>query len=168
MRHLGSLAAGLMLAAALSAADDRPVVIRWHGQSFFEIVSPAGTRIVIDPHAIEAYGRKEVEADLILLSHLHSDHTQVGVVTNAAKARILPGLKEVKTENGRRDDWNPIDETFRDVKVRAVPTYHDTREGLERGKNTVFVLDIDGLRIVHLGDLGHTLTETQIKTHRRR
>jgi L-ascorbate metabolism protein UlaG (beta-lactamase superfamily) len=153
----------LFLAAGPIPANDKPVLLRWHGQSFFEIISPAGTRIAIDPHAIEAYGRKEIQADLVLMSHLHSDHTQVGVITNAGKARILPGLKEIKTEAGRREEWNSIDETFRDVKIRGVPTYHDAHGGLERGKNTVFVLEIAGLRIVHLGDLGHALTETQLK-----
>src|SRR5262245_59452482 len=122
MHRLTSLVVSFFCAAAVLAADDRAVTIRWHGQSFFEIVSPAGVRVVLDPHAIEAYGRKQVEADLVLMSHLHTDHTQVSVVTNADKARILPGLKEVKTENGPRQDWNPIDETLRDVEVRSVPT----------------------------------------------
>src|SRR2546423_6053459 len=104
MRRLVSLTALLFLSPMVSAAEDKPLVLRWHGQSFFEIVTPAGTRIVIDPHAIEAYGRKEMEADLVLISHFHSDHTQLGIITNANRARVLYGLKETKTENGRRED----------------------------------------------------------------
>lgn len=153
----------LFLALGAGAAEDKPVTLRWHGQSFFEIVSPGGTRVVLDPHAIESYGRKTVEADVVLFSHLHSDHTQLSPITNAAKAKVFSGLREVKTETGRREDYNPIDETFRDVKIRAVPTFHDNAGGLEKGKNVVFVVEINGLRIVHLGDLGHTLTEAQIK-----
>lgn len=163
MSRFLTVAACLALTSAAPAADDKPVTLRWHGQSFFEIITPAGTRIVTDPHAIEAYGRKTVEADIVLLSHFHSDHTQVSVVSNAAKAKIIAGLKEVKTENGRREEFNPVDETIKDVKIRNVLTYHDAKGGLERGLNSVFILEMGGLRIVHLGDLGHTLNESQIK-----
>jgi L-ascorbate metabolism protein UlaG (beta-lactamase superfamily) len=148
------------LALALPAAAQKPVTLRWHGQSFFEIVSPEGVRIVLDPHAIEAYGRKQVEADLVLQSHFHSDHTQMSAIANAAKAKVLPGLKEEKTEQFRREDWVNVNETLRDVKIKNVGTYHDNRAGLERGKNSVFIIETAGLRIVHLG---HRLTETQIK-----
>jgi len=150
-----------LLVAGTAAAAEPPgkVTIRWHGQSFFEIQSSKGTRIVIDPHAIEAYGRQTVSADLILVSHFHTDHTQVGVVQNHAQAKVLYGLKG----GGRRIDWNPIDETFRDVHVRTVGVYHDNVEGMERGKNAIFILEVDGLRIVHLGDLGHLLSDREIK-----
>jgi L-ascorbate metabolism protein UlaG (beta-lactamase superfamily) len=159
-RHLAAVAAGLLIAGTAMATDPSgKVTIRWHGQSFFDIQSSKGTRIVIDPHAIEAYGRQTVSADLILVSHFHNDHTQIGVVQNQARAKILYGLKGA----GRKIDWNPIDETFRDVHVRAVGVYHDNAEGMERGKNTIFVIDVDGLHLVHLGDLGHLLSDKEIK-----
>src|SRR5262249_42473320 len=63
----------------------------------------------------------------------------------------------------RKVDWNSVNETFRDVKIRSVATYHDNAQGLERGKNTAFVLEVDGLKIVHLGDLGHLLSDGQVK-----
>jgi L-ascorbate metabolism protein UlaG (beta-lactamase superfamily) len=155
-----ALIAGLLFASPALAADlPGKVTIRWHGQSFFDIETSKGTRIVIDPHAIEAYGRQSVPADLILVSHFHNDHTQVGVVPNHAKAKILYGLKMV----GKKTVWNPIDETFRDVHVRTVGVYHDNAEGMERGKNTIFIVEADGLRIVHLGDLGHLLSDKDIK-----
>lgn len=163
-RTLAALAVFLLAAAAGTAADkaDKPITIRWHGQSFFEVISPEGVRIVLDPHAIENYGRISVQADLILLSHFHNDHTQVNVVENVKKAKILTGLKEEKNE-GRRVDWNPIDEKVKDVRVRTVGTYHDNVSGMERGKNAVFVLEIAGIKIVHLGDLGHSLTPEQLR-----
>ena len=64
---------------------------------------------------------------------------------------------------GNRLDWNPIDETFRDVHVRNISTYHDNTKGMQHGKNAIFVIDMDGLHIVHLGDLGHLLSERQVK-----
>ncbi len=160
MRWLMAVVLGsLLVNAAFTADPPRSVVIRWHGQSFFEIESSKGTRIVIDPHAIEAYGRQSVLADLVLLSHLHTDHTQIDVVQNRSKAKVLSGLRDT----GKKVDWNPIEETFRDVHVRTLGVYHDNRGGLERGKNTIFMLEVDGLHIVHLGDLGHLLSDTQIK-----
>jgi L-ascorbate metabolism protein UlaG (beta-lactamase superfamily) len=153
--------AGLLLAGAAPAADSDKgqVLIRWHGQSFFEIQSSKGTRIVTDPHAIEGYGRVTVEADLVTISHFHNDHTQVGVIENADKAKQLWGLKM----EGKKVEWNPIDEKFKDVHVRTVGVYHDPRKGMERGKCSVFIFEVDGLHIVHLGDLGHLLSDDEIK-----
>jgi L-ascorbate metabolism protein UlaG (beta-lactamase superfamily) len=161
MSHgLAAVVAGLLATgAAFSADSPGKVTIRWHGQSFFDIQTSKGTRIVIDPHAIEVYGRQTVPADLILVSHFHSDHSQIGVVPNHAQAKILYGLKMV----GKKTAWNPIDETFRDVHVRTVGVYHDNSEGMERGKNAIFILEVDGLHIVHLGDLGHLLSEKAIR-----
>jgi L-ascorbate metabolism protein UlaG (beta-lactamase superfamily) len=159
-RYLAALAVGMLIPGMASPADPPgKVIIRWHGQSFFEIISSQGTRIVIDPHAIEAYGKPKVSADLVLISHFHTDHTQLEAVTNRAKAKILYGLKG----GGRKTDWNPINETFRDVHVRTVGAYHDNVEGMERGKNAIFVLEVDGLRLVHLGDLGHLLSDKDVK-----
>lgn len=157
MRLLLALLAGLGYTTSAIAAPQ--VTIRWHGQSFFEIISSKGTRIVTDPHAIEVYGRLLVPADLVLISHLHDDHTALESVQNHEKARVIWGLKAT----GRKTDWQPVDETFRDVHVRSVGVYHDDQQGMERGKNTVFVIDVDGLHIVFLGDLGHLLTPAQLR-----
>jgi L-ascorbate metabolism protein UlaG (beta-lactamase superfamily) len=161
-RLVSTLAALLLFAAAGPAAEGKKVTLRWHGQSFFEIVSSAGTRIVIDPHAIEAYGRKVVSADLVLLSHFHVDHTRTEVVENLPQAKVLTGLKKLD-KDGKRQDWNVVNEKFKDVRVQTVGTYHDAEAGIQRGKNGVFIIEVDGLRIVHLGDLGHTLNRSQLR-----
>ncbi len=163
-RILTPLFALLLLAAGTApAADAKKVILRWHGQSFFDLETSQGARIVFDPHAIEAYGRTVVSADLILISHFHDDHTQIQVVQNQDKAKKLPGLKA----NGKKLEWNLVDERFsfkkgEEIRVRSVGTYHDTTQGMERGKNAVFIVEVDGLRIVHLGDLGHILTKEQV------
>jgi L-ascorbate metabolism protein UlaG (beta-lactamase superfamily) len=151
----------LTFVPAASAAD-KDLIIRWHGQSFFEIISTAGTRIVLDPHAIEQFGRKDVPADLVLMSHLHNDHTQVGVIPNIKKAKVYNALKDDKGD-GRRVEWNQIDEKFKDVHFRCVGVYHDNSMGMQRGKNGIWIIEVDGLKIVHLGDLGHLLTDAQLK-----
>lgn len=162
MPPAAAVVVGLVVVGLTAQAEKPPeVTIRWHGQSFFQIESSRGTRIVLDPHAIEAYGRKSVAADLILISHFHNDHTQTESVANAAKARLLTGLKV--HDRTRRPDWQTIDETFKDVHVRTVGTYHDTSQGMERGKNAIFCLQVDGVRIVHLGDLGHLLSDAEVR-----
>jgi L-ascorbate metabolism protein UlaG (beta-lactamase superfamily) len=160
-KAISSLALVVLAGWAAAADEAAPrITIRWHGQSFFEIISSKGTRIVIDPHAIEAYGRKVVQADIVLISHLHDDHTQISVVENAKKAKIIYGLKDEKGE-GRRQEYNVVDVKIKDVRIRNFGTYHDAMGGMQRGKNAVFVIEMDGLRIAHLGDLGHTLSEAQ-------
>ena len=158
LRRLVVLVAALALVTTGEAQTPKKVEIRWHGQSFFEVKTSKGTRIVFDPHAIEAYGRKMVEADLVIMSHIHNDHTQLGAITTRTRKEIL-GLKIV----GKRWDWNLVEETFRDVRVRTVGVYHDNMKGMERGKNAVFVVEFDGLKVVHLGDLGHVLTPDQVR-----
>jgi L-ascorbate metabolism protein UlaG (beta-lactamase superfamily) len=156
-RFFTALAAGLLLVSTAAAADAK-VKIRWHGQSFFEIESSKGTRVVLDPHGIEAYGRPDVTADIVLISHEHNDHTQFEVLKGTPK-KVIHGLKV----SGKRVDWVPIDEKFNDVHIRSVGTYHDNAEGMEKGKNTVFIIEVDGVRIVHLGDLGHLLSPKLIR-----
>jgi L-ascorbate metabolism protein UlaG (beta-lactamase superfamily) len=169
-RSLAALVIGLLVAGPVAAAAPArtAVKITWHGQSFFEITSSKGTTVVIDPHAILEYGRIDgVFAHVILNSHFHNDHTQNQVVENFKektgkwpKAKVIEGLKR---SGGTGESWNTIDEKFKDVRIRSVGTYHDADGGMTRGKNTVFIVEMDGIRIVHLGDLGHLLSKAQVK-----
>jgi L-ascorbate metabolism protein UlaG (beta-lactamase superfamily) len=139
-----------------------PLRVTFHGQSFFTVRSSQGTVVGFDPHLIPAYGRPMgLKADIILLSHNHNDHTQVTAFDNAKdkNVRIITGLKG----GGLKADWNHVAETIKDVTIRSVGVYHDASEGLERGKNTVFIVEMDGWRICHLGDLGHLLSPEQVK-----
>jgi L-ascorbate metabolism protein UlaG (beta-lactamase superfamily) len=158
MRTLTTL---VLILATSSALGDPKVDIRWRGQSFFIVESSRGTRIAFDPHAIEAYDRKEMSADVVLISHEHNDHNQVDAIRIRDKSRILHGLVPAK-DNPRRFVWNEIDKTVDNVRIRSVGTFHDTVNGMERGLNSIFIVEMDGQRIVHLGDLGHLLTKKQI------
>jgi L-ascorbate metabolism protein UlaG (beta-lactamase superfamily) len=77
-----------------------------------------------------------------------------------AEADVLRGVTETKTG---RQDWNTIDEKRGNIRIRNVATYHDPNNGLQRGKNSIFLVEADGLTICHLGDLGHELTAEQVK-----
>lgn len=157
--YLSALAVGLLVAAPVaSAADGKKLILRWHGQSFFDLTTGKGTRVVFDPHAIEGYGRNSLKADLICLSHNHDDHIQIGVIENARQAKLLPGLNQ----KGKKAEWNLIDQKFKDIRVRTVGAYHDDMKGMLHGLNAIFILEVDGLHIVHLGDLGHPLSKEQI------
>lgn len=138
----------------------KAVEIIYHGHSFYEIVSSKGTVIVLDPHWIEAYGRPlNVKADAVCMSHSHPDHTQVKVLENPEKVKQFPGLKG----EGFRADWNIVNEKIKDVTIRSVGLYHDNAEGMKYGKNTAFIIEVDGWKIAHLGDVGHVLSDRQLK-----
>jgi L-ascorbate metabolism protein UlaG (beta-lactamase superfamily) len=155
----------LFLLALSSPAAAKNVTIRWHGQSFFEVRSDAGTVLAVDPHNIEGYGRREVKADAVLMTHYHIDHLAPEPITNFSATKKIHGLKNPKglAGNRRDDEFNEVNETVKGVKVTSIASYHDKVQGMTRGKNSIFILEVDGLRIVHLGDLGHTLTPGQVK-----
>jgi L-ascorbate metabolism protein UlaG (beta-lactamase superfamily) len=66
------------------------------------------------------------------------------------------------------DGWNTVDQEVKGVRVFSIspvnPVYHDDQQGAVRGRNTIFVLEVDGLRIAHLGDLGHVLTPDMVQS----
>jgi L-ascorbate metabolism protein UlaG (beta-lactamase superfamily) len=68
--------------------------------------------------------------------------------------RVLKGLQD--------GDWANIDETVGDVHIRTIPTFHDDRQGGQRGKNSMFLFEVAGLRLLFAGDLGHVLTDEQL------
>jgi L-ascorbate metabolism protein UlaG (beta-lactamase superfamily) len=161
MRRTAILSVVFLLACGVAIAQDpkKPFVVRWHGQSFFQIETPGGKKIVTDPHAIPAFGRPAVTADIVLISHEHDDHNQPEVLAEKP-SREFRGLKAAK---GKSQEWNKIDEKVGGISIKSIGTYHDTEQGMSRGKNTIFIIESDGLRFVHLGDLGHDLSDEQVK-----
>jgi L-ascorbate metabolism protein UlaG (beta-lactamase superfamily) len=134
-----------------------PVVgkLTWFGQSCFLLETAGGTRIVMDPYS-KGIGYElptDLKADVVTISHEHPDHNNVAMVAN--KPRVIHGLTP------DRKGWTRVDEKLKDVAIRSVGVYHDDKHGAERGLNTVFVFEVGGLRIAHLGDLGHPLNDEQ-------
>ena len=110
--------------------------ITWLGHACF-MVEHEGYRVVIDPFRdVPGFADVSVEADMVLCSHGHFDHAYTDGVT----------LRE-----GRENPFT----------VETVDTFHDEEGGALRGKNTVHILRAGGLKLVHLGDLGHRLTQEQ-------
>ncbi len=162
MRRVFFLAAALLAtlvsAPGASAAPGGPVGnLTWFGQSCFLLETAAGTKILMDPfQKTVGYPLPAgLRADLITISHEHPDHDNVKMVVNSPK--VIHGVTADKK------GWVRIDEKFRDVAVRTVGVYHDGKRGALRGLDTVFIFEVGGLRIAHLGDLGHLLDDDELE-----
>lgn len=123
--------------------------IKWLGHSSFLITSQNGTRIITDPYTVGAgisYGQIEESADVVLVSHGHGDHS------NAAAVK---GNPQVLREPGAH--------TAKGIEFRRIPCFHDEANGSKRGSNVISCFALDGLKVCHLGDLGHPLSIEQVK-----
>jgi len=119
------------------------MLIRYYGHSQFELESAGGYRIVTDPFdASVGYPMKALTADAVTVSHGHFDHNYTAA---------CPGARVFDTAG----EWFAAP----GVRIRTVDSFHDDARGAKRGKNLIFVYEIDGLRLCHLGDLGHELDE---------
>jgi L-ascorbate metabolism protein UlaG (beta-lactamase superfamily) len=137
------------------ATRTRAVEIEWFGHATFQITSSKGTRILVDPHSRNDLRWPTLEQHIVTTSHQHGAHS------NISMARGNPVVFEGLTQAG--DNWQKIYTTIRDVSLYTVPAYHDKSQGLQRGKNAIFVFRVDDICIAHLGDLGHLLTPPQLK-----
>lgn len=104
-------------------------------------------RLVTDPFG-EAVGfaQAKVEAEVVTISHSHFDHNDLSRVEGNPVVFRGPGEYEVKG-----------------LSLTGLASWHDDQAGKERGSNTIFLIDIDEMRLAHLGDLGHNLTEQQLE-----
>ena len=122
--------------------------IKWLGHSCFLITSKDGTRVITDPYAVGGginYSPIEETADVVVVSHGHGDHSNVSAVQ---------GQPEVVRGDGTK--------TAKGIQFKGVATYHDASQGKQRGPNTVFCFTLDGIKLCHLGDLGHVLDPEQV------
>ncbi len=121
---------------------------RWLGHSAFLLSAADNTRIITDPYVAGSYdgalgyGSITETADGVSISHDHPDHS--GQDSLPGNPKLVKGLGEHSVGS---------------VSIKGFQTWHDSSKGAQRGGNTVFVYQIDGLRVCHLGDLGHLLDE---------
>ena len=118
------------------------------GHAEFLITLESGFRIVTDPFdASVGYPVPSLEADGVLVSHHHHDHDAVENIAGHPQVIDYAGLH-----------------TFApDVKVTGILADHDDASGAKRGKTLLFLLEAEGLRVVHLGDLGCLLDADQLE-----
>jgi L-ascorbate metabolism protein UlaG (beta-lactamase superfamily) len=117
--------------------------ITYLGHSSFKIKTKTAT-VVTDPFDPKMIGLKYsgVEGEIVTVSHDHGDHNAVDRVSGVKKVVAGPGEYEIGG-----------------ISIIGFPSFHDNKKGAERGKNTIYVFEADGLRLAHLGDLGHTIDD---------
>ena len=120
--------------------------LRYLGHSCFVITSDSGARIITDPYQTGAgltYGAIMESADIVTVSHDHFDHGNVAAVKG--NPEVVRGDTRIK-----------------EIEFKGIPSYHDETGGRQRGSNTIICFEVDGIRVCHLGDLGHRLSDQQI------
>jgi len=120
--------------------------ITWFGQACFRLRS-RGLSVVTDPYG-PGIGLKlpRLTATVVTVSHQHEDHNNVDAIKGPSFVISGPGEYEIEG-----------------IFVIGVSTYHDAKQGQERGRNTAYLIEFEGLSICHLGDLGHVLAQEQVE-----
>lgn len=115
--------------------------INWLGHSCFRIKGKEAV-VITDPcHPSLGYPLGKLRADIVTMSHSHPGHSYIEAVDGEYRQIKGPGEYELKS-----------------VFVTGIATFHDKSQGSERGKNTIYLLEIDGVTLCHLGDIGHALS----------
>ncbi len=115
--------------------------LKWLGHACY-LVELGGLRVVMDPYDEKVgYLSLDVTADCVTISHSHFDHNNVSAVKGSPL--IIKSPEEVKIGS---------------ITCHGIPVFHDLNKGIQRGTNIIFLLEGEGIRIAHLGDLGHTLS----------
>ncbi|MFW6151271.1 MAG: MBL fold metallo-hydrolase [Chloroflexota bacterium] len=120
------------------------MIVTWMGHACFLFKPQQGPTVLTDPYEVGGsinYAPIRVAPDIVVVSHDHFDHNKVSAV---------PGTPEVVKGDGNK--------AAKGVEFRGIGAYHDAAGGAERGTNTIFCFALDGLRLCHLGDLGHELS----------
>jgi L-ascorbate metabolism protein UlaG (beta-lactamase superfamily) len=120
--------------------------INWLGHSCFRIKGTHAT-VITDPYSPDlGYSLGKPTARIVTVSHQHPGHSYVEGIGGEPKLVTGPGEYEIS-----------------DVLIIGMTTFHDREEGTKRGKNTVYLIEVDEVSICHLGDLGHVLTAGQVE-----
>jgi L-ascorbate metabolism protein UlaG (beta-lactamase superfamily) len=122
------------------------VDITWLGHSCFRIKGSQAV-VITDPFPPDlGYSLGKPTANIVTVSHHHPSHSYVQGV--GGEPRIVQGPGEYEISS---------------VLIIGVATFHDAEGGQKRGKNTVYLMEVDGISVCHLGDLGHVLTSEQVE-----
>lgn len=120
--------------------------ITWLGHSCFKI-SGAQATVITDPYSPDlGYSLGKPTARIVTVSHQHPGHGYVQGVGGEPKLVTGPGEYEISG-----------------VLIIGMATFHDVEQGKSRGKNTIYLIEVDEVSVCHLGDLGHVLTAEQVE-----
>lgn len=124
--------------------------IKYIGHSCFLFTAEDGTTVLSDPYKPGAYGGGIAyapvrdEADMVFVTHDHEDHDDIKGLLNQP-LQIRTGC------------------AARGIGFDTIDTFHDNEQGKQRGPNKIFIFTIDNINFAHAGDLGHLLSEDQVK-----
>jgi L-ascorbate metabolism protein UlaG (beta-lactamase superfamily) len=122
------------------------VEITWLGHSCFRIRGREAT-VVTDPcPPASGYNIGKPTADIVTLSHSHESHSYVKAIAGSPVVINRPGEYEIHG-----------------AFVTGIGTYHDDKKGADRGANVAFVIEMEDVRVCHLGDIGHTPSPDQVE-----
>jgi L-ascorbate metabolism protein UlaG (beta-lactamase superfamily) len=120
--------------------------ITWLGHSCFKIKGSQAT-VITDPYSPDlGYSLGKPAAHIVTMSHQHPGHSYVQGVGDQPKVISGPGEYEISGS-----------------LIIGMATFHDGEGGKKRGKNTVYLIEVDDLAVCHLGDLGHVLSTQQVE-----
>ncbi len=154
-------------AASWSVEDNAPFIvpaaasgfveIKWFGHSFFQITSSSGTKIITDPFGPMGFPMPKVWPHVVTVGREHRNHNNVELANGSPV--VLRGLKEGGFE------WNDINLTFRDVLIYNVPVHQRGYMGYDGNmmKGAAFVFEMDGMCILHSGDVSEPFNEDQLQ-----
>jgi len=124
--------------------------IKYLGHASFVLELGDGRTIIFDPYESGAYNGALAYSpitgsfDVAVVSHEHADHRDTDVISRS---------KNVVEDTGEFE--------FDGIRIKSFSVFHDESEGRERGRNRISIVEADGLRVAHLGDLGHRLSDTE-------
>ncbi|MDD1727000.1 MAG: MBL fold metallo-hydrolase [Methanothrix sp.] len=121
--------------------------VTWLGHSCFLLQGEEGITILLDPFFEDSVGYPlpKLKADMVMISHDHTDHNNASAGGSNSQVIFGPG------------EYSRLG-----LEIRGIRSFHDQKKGRLRGENTIFCFQLDGIRICHLGDLGHILSPSQI------
>lgn len=116
------------------------VDITWLGHACF-VLKGKNRTVVTDPYRPDLFGSLgELDADILTVSHSHPGHSYVEGIADSPRQVNRPGEYEIGG-----------------VFITGISTFHDDQQGKLRGKNTLYLIEMDGLALCHAGDIGHSL-----------
>ncbi len=150
---MAALAAMLLITAVAAQEEDAmsdatgALTFRWWGQACFSVTDDQGLTVLVDPFPKDfGYEAPTVEPKIVLVTHEHRDHN--GVDNVLGSPTVFRGSGEHEAEG---------------LLIKGVAAKHDDQDGSQRGENTLFVWEMAGIRVLHVGDLGHVLTDEQLE-----
>lgn len=124
------------------------MIIRWLGESCFLIQVSNGRRVLLDPLNLTISKISSLNPSIITLSHnyLNIDKSSMSILKNCNTVNTLGIYK------------------FYDILVTGYQGYHDNLYGVKRGENIIYSTEIEGIKLCHLGHIGHNLSTDLIST----